>query len=73
MGLMDQQLALQWIYENINSFGGDPDKVCSHAEFTAYVNITTTWDRFSEYSCASFLGNIHSDFIVIVTVTSVSM
>ncbi|KAG1692614.1 Acetylcholinesterase [Nymphon striatum] len=39
MGLLDQQMALQWIHRNINSFGGDSSKVTLTGRFTGSMSI----------------------------------
>tara|TARA_R110002060_G_scaffold14221_3_gene19951 strand:+ start:1325 stop:1669 length:345 start_codon:yes stop_codon:yes gene_type:complete len=39
LSYLDQRYALQWVQENIDSFGGDPDKVTIFSESSGAISV----------------------------------
>jgi carboxylesterase type B len=38
-GIFDQKLAIQWVYDNIDAFGGDSQRVCFLNRYLSFFNV----------------------------------
>lgn len=74
-GMKDQQMALEWIYENISNFNGDPENICLFGEsggaICAHLHVFNEKSRKfiksvicqsgTAFTDNSFRGNIEKD------------
>lgn len=66
MGLKDQQMALEWIHDNISAFNGDPEKICllgtSGGALSAHFQVMNPKSRRFISSAICQSGTINNDW-----------
>jgi acetylcholinesterase len=66
--LKDQQMALEWIHENISNFGGDPDNICLFGESagSACVNLHLYNEKSKKFIKSAIMqsNTIFADWLI---------
>ncbi|KAF5346951.1 hypothetical protein D9758_010128 [Tetrapyrgos nigripes] len=70
VGLKDQRLALEWVKENIGSFGGNPDKVTIFGQSSGALSVTLQILAYGGTKGAPFHGAIMESTALEPTSTS---